>query len=316
MMNRRILISGVTGFIGANLAHRLLALGADLYAIKRRQSNLWRIENILQKLRLFDVDLNDENRARDVLEKISPEVVVHCAVLGGSPHQRDVNEIFGCNLFGTMNLLNAFLKTKGKLFINTGSSSEYGIKKSPMKESDLLEPVGDYGISKAAATLYCQKTSKMTDKSIVTLRLFSPYGYFEDAGRLFPSIIKAIIRGEAPSLAKPDSVRDFCFIEDVMDAYIRTINFPEPKKISGQIFNIAYGRQYSVREAFEIVCKITQKDLQARWGEAASRGMEPAIWQADIGKARKILGWKPKTTLAEGVKLYVEWFKDNVEKYQ
>ena len=105
------------------------------------------------------------------------------------------------------------------LLVNTGSSSEYGIKNSAMKESSLLEPVTEYGVSKAAATLFCQSYAVTENLPIVTLRLFSPYGRYEQKSRLVPSVILAALQKINPKISSRQFVRDFIFIDDVLDAY-------------------------------------------------------------------------------------------------
>src|SRR3989339_8503 len=307
----KILITGVTGFVGANIARVLVNLGAKVYAIKKNDSDLWRLRGIFDEIKFYEADLSDKEKISSVLSDINPDIIIHLAVYGGYHYQQDLQRMFQVNLFGTINLLEAFLKTDGKLFINTGSSSEYGIKNKPMRETDYLEPVNDYGLSKAATTLFCQKTAKKTDRNIITIRLFSAYGYFEYPGRLFPSIIKPLLEDKIPNLANPSSVRDFCFIDDIVNAYLKIINSLGAKKLNGEIFNISSGRQYSVQYILNVICSIMGKRNECLWGKVASRESEPAFWQANIDKIKKTLGWEPTIDLNEGLKLYIEWFRKN-----
>lgn len=98
------------------------------------------------------------------------------------------------NIVGTINLINACKEVGFDYFINTGSNSEYGEKDHSMKESDLLEPNNEYGITKAAATMYCSYMGKKEQLPIYTFRLFAVYGYFEDTTRLIPSVMVSYIQ--------------------------------------------------------------------------------------------------------------------------
>jgi len=164
--------------------------------------------------------------------------------------------------------------------------------------------------------MYCQKESKITNKSVVTLRLFSAYGYLEDHSRLFPSIIQSLLNDKIPSLASPKYVRDFCFIDDIIRAYIKVICFQDQKRINGEIFNVSSGKQYSVENVLNLICDIMGKTHKALWGKEALRNNEPGFWQADVTKAKKVLNWESIVSMEEGLRLYIEWFKKNKNMYE
>jgi nucleoside-diphosphate-sugar epimerase len=139
------------------------------------------------------------------------------------------------NIIGSVNLIDSCAKNGFKYFINTGSSSEYGLKNSKMVETDLLEPLSAYGVTKSAFTLAAQSYAKIYKLPIVTLRLFSPYGYFDGQSRFVPTIIKSCLDNIPVNLSNPNYVRDFIFIDDVIDAYTYFLN---GNKYYGEIFNI------------------------------------------------------------------------------
>ncbi len=310
MLNgKRILITGATGFIGANLVHRFLNTGAEIHIFTRPTSNKWRIRNILNDVNEHSVDLLNYDKLKTVISSIKPHIIFHTAIYGGYAFQNDTNKILETNFMGTVNLINACTKIEFELFVNTGSSSEYGVKSKPMRESDLLCPINDYGVSKAAATLYCQSVARKEKREIVTLRLFSPYGYYEEPTRLIPSVIKSCLLGENPKLTSPDSVRDFNFVEDVIDAYMQVLGIPD---ISGEIFNIACGEQHSVDEVVNLIIKLTGNKVIPQWGNLSNPRTEPSMWVADISKAKKTLNWQPRYSLEEGLKKTVNWFEKNI----
>lgn len=307
-----VLVTGATGFVGSCLARRLVDLNYDVHIFTRINSNKWRIKDLLGQVTEHEVDLRDAGNVKKVVHKIAPAIVCHLATYGGFSFQKTPSIIIESNLIGTINLLRACEKTGFNCFINTGSSSEYGIKPVPMSECDILEPVGDYGVSKAAATLFCRSEAIEKNLPIVTLRLFSPYGPWDDPKRLIPYVIKSLLRGEPPALSVPESCRDFVYIDDVLDSYLKVIKTP---LTGGGIFNIGSGNQHSIGEVVALITEMLGSGLEPRWGMVNSHRAEPSSWVADIEKTRIKLGWLPKTSLWEGLKKTTAWIRENLELY-
>lgn len=310
--NLRALITGATGFVGSNLLRALVSNNFETHVTIRKDSNIWRISEVIDQVEVHYCDLTDQERVKQTILETRPQLIFHLATYGATLHQKDKVKIMNANFMGTVNLVDACVESGFECFINTGSSSEYGIKLAPMQETDTLEPIDDYGVSKAAATLYCQSIAKNHDLNILTMRLFSPYGYFEDPGRLVPYLIRSCLNGEPVVLHNPKGVRDFVFVEDVVDAYLSAAN-GEDKMTSGEIFNVGSGKQHSVKDVFEIVRRNTCYEKKAIVDKSKS-GMRPSdkatIWEADIAKIKKTIGWEARTTLSEGIKKTIAWFKD------
>ncbi len=302
----KVLITGATGFVGSCLARRLLKLGNDVHIFTRKESNKWRIKDILSHLTEHEVDLRNSESTKQVVKNIRPEIIYHLATYGGLSEQKNTDIIYESNIIGTTNILNACVKVGFGCFVNTGSSSEYGLKFEPMVEEDILEPVGEYAMSKAVSTILCRSKAIITGLPIVTLRLFSPYGPWDSPDRLIPYVIKSLIDGDQPKLSKPDFVRDYVFIEDVLDAYIAATKNPH----SGLIFNIGSGKQHTIGEVVCILQEIIKpKNCFPLWGKIEQQRPEPMIWIADIKKAETMLGWKPSTTIRQGLEKTVEWMR-------
>ena len=314
MKRKRILITGATGFVGACLLHRLINDGfSNLSIIVRRNSNIWRIKSVLDKVKVYYSDLLDLERLKKVVLKIKPEIVYHLATYGAYPgFQENIKKIYETNLFGAINLLNASAKAGFERFINTSSSSEYGEKKEPMRENDLLKPNSDYGVSKASATLYCQNFARQNSLPVITFRLFSPYGYYENQNRLIPYVILSCLSGKNPKLSSPRSVRDFVFIEDVVESYIKVLN---SQNSFGQIFNIGTGEQHLVSEVVDKIIEITGSGIKPEWDVVNNMRNEPLVWVADISKAKSVLSWSPRYSLEKGLSKSVRWFEKNISVY-
>ena len=308
----KVLVTGATGFVGASLARRLVNGGYDTHILLRPESDRWRIADLAGRLTEHRCDLRDAAAVDSCVSAVRPEVICHTAAYGGFASQTDSLAIVEANLIGTMNLLRACGKSGFRLFINTGSSSEYGLKDRPMREDDLPEPVGDYGVAKAAATLFCQAEALTKGLQVVTLRLFSPYGPWDDPKRLIPYAAATLLRGESPRLSSPDSVRDYVYIDDVLDCYLALI---EGKGAVAGIINVGSGEQTAIGKVVAELERLAGGNARGTWGERPAARPEPAIWSADVTKARQLLGWEPRTSLTEGLCRTVAWMRTHLELY-
>jgi len=312
---KKVLITGGTGFIGSNFVYKFLELGYDVHLLVRLESNFWRIAPIKKKVKLHYADLCNAEEVNKLIKKLKPQIILHFAAYGAYQRkQQDIALTINTNLLGTINLVNALSEIKFDCFIYTGSSSEYGIKNKLMKEIDILEPVNLYGITKAAGTMYCQYMSRKFNLPIVIMRPFAVYGYFEDQDRLIPTIIKNNLTNTKLNLSNPNFVRDFIFIEDIIDAYLKAIK--KIKKIKGEIFNLGTGKQFKIDEVANLVKKIAHSYTEFCYGKVAPVQLEPKIWVADISKAKKLLNWRPKYNLEEGLRKDIDWFRKNLLLYK
>jgi len=309
---KNILVTGATGFVGACLVRQLIKNKNKVHIILRQNSNIWRIRDILKRLNLHRADLTDSGQVKKIVKKIKPQVIYHLATYGAYPFQKDPKKIFQTNVLGTLNLLNACLEVDFDIFINTGSSSEYGNKSKPMSEKDLLEPNTYYSLAKASQTLLCQHLAREDNLPIITLRLFSVYGPYEESTRLVPTLINNCLNDKDLSLAWPKTARDFIFVDDVIAAYLKATRLP---KLAGHIFNIGTGQQSSLEDIVSVVVKITRAKVKQNWGAIPGRPFDTNTWLANISKAKKMLNWQPKYNLEAGLKKTVNWFKENSHLY-
>lgn len=312
---QKVLITGGAGFIGSNFVRKFLNLHWKVYVIEKKDSNLWRLQSVIKKTDLKFSDLRKYNELEKIIAKIKPQVILHFAAFGAYPKkQNEIKEMIETNLLGTINLVNACSKINFKCLINTGSSSEYGIKEKPMREDDLLEPDNFYGLTKAAATMYCKNIVKKMDLPIVNMRPFSVYGYFEAKERLIPTVIKSCLTDNKLELSSSESVRDFIFIEDMIEIYLKVIK--NIQQVKGEILNLGTGRQSTVEEVVKIVKKITKSNIDPKYGKMKPGQFEPKNWVADTSKVKKLLSWQAKHNLEKGLEKNIEWFKKNLFLYK
>lgn len=309
---REILVTGGAGFIGANLIKELLRLNYNVNLILKESSNLWRIKNILNKIKIHHTDLLNKKKLTKTVNKINPKFIIHLATYNNYRKQTDVEEMIDVNIKGTLNLLLASKNVNYELFVNTGSSSEYGIKNKPMNEKNFLSPISFYAATKASATYLCQVFAKEYEKPIVTLRPFSVYGPYEEETRFIPTIIKAIIENKPIKLTPGQQRRDFIYVKDIVDIYIKTLSYG--KKLSGQILNMGTGIEHTNDEVVQMLFKATSKKVEVKKGAFPTRLWDTPHWVADISELKKTLGWKPKFNLKKGLEETYRWNLSLYEK--
>lgn len=305
-----VLLTGGAGFIGANLVNKLLELGCkNINLIVRKTTDLKRLKNILPKINLFYSDLLDVNKLKTIINKINPSIIFHLATYSAYRDQAAISEMIEANIKGTLNLLMSLKDINYKIFINTGSSSEYGLKEKPMSEEDLLKPISFYATTKASATLLCQVFASEYRRPIVTLRPFSVYGPYEEEKRFVPTIIRSIIGNKPIKLTLGKQRRDFIYIQDAVDIYIKTMLYGQ--KLSGQILNMGTGIEYTNDEVVQVFFKITGKRVKIEKGAFPNRIWDTSHWVANMTKTKKLLKWSPSFTLEEGLRKTYQWFCEN-----
>ena len=315
MERLRIIIDGATGFIGANLSKYFLMKGHDVHTIIRPGSNNWRINKIRKEITAHSLDITERDATFNMIKKILPDVFIHTAAYGGYHFETDRDEIFKANLFGTTNVLDASIASNVPFLINTGSSSEYGIKNKPMKESDNINPETNYALSKALATEYCLFRNNTSTKN-VTLRLFSAYGYYEESHRLIPYVLYSAIKRNKIYLNNPNNVRDYVFIEDVVSAYYSAVKM-QKNITSGSIFNVGTGKQLSTKDIVKTTEKIIGYELPVSFGNVSERAGDKAKkWQAYTPKIMHKLKWHPSNDIYSGLLKTKKWMEHNIEMYE
>lgn len=310
----RIIITGASGFVGSNLTRELLQSNAEVAIFTRKQSNLWRLQDILSRLNVNVVDMGDIESLKRIVKKIEPDIVYHLATYGGYPFQQDFETIILNNILYSVNLMRVLENIGLERFVNIGSSSEYGVKSKPMRESDIAEPVIPYAIAKVAQTLFSKYFFNQYKLPTVTLRLFSVYGPYEEPGRLIYDVMIALIHNKVLKLSSPLPRRDFIHVDDVTEALQSAA---KTKNVEGEVFNIGSGKDYSVGEVLKLASNISKTKLKVLWGaNEKKRSFDTTTkWVADVRKADKLLKWRPKITLKEGLERTYHWYYDHNQLY-
>lgn len=304
----KALVTGCAGFIGSHLVDKLLNLGYKVIGIDCITDYYPREikgENITVALEHKDFDFIEE----DILEIDqfpSVDYVFHLAAQAGVRASWGSSfEIYTVNnIEATQKLLEFYKSRKIKKFVYASSSSVYGDAELPMKEGSLLKPVSPYGVTKLAGENLCYLYWKNYNLPTVSLRYFTVYGPRQRPDMAIQKFVKAILDGEEIIVyGDGNQTRDFTYIGDVVEANILAAN----SEMEGQVFNVGGGSRISVNELIKLMEDVLGKKANIKNIEK-QKGDVRDTW-ADVSKAEKELGWKPKVKIEEGFRKFVDWWK-------
>ena len=298
MKYKNILVTGGAGFIGSHLTERLLLEGCRVTVIDDLSEGKW------ENLPLHPNLIKHEGSILDDISNIvsGKDVVFHLAAIPRL--QRSVDnpwQTHRVNVDGTLNLLIEAKKHQVKRFIFSSSSSVYGNKnKTPFTENMTPDPLVPYSLQKVVAEDYCRMFSRLWGLETISLRYFSVYGPRMNPNSpyalLLPKFIKLMSQDKIPVInGDGKQSRDFTFVSDIVEANLLAVK----SRLSGEIFNIGYGKSISVNKVVRLLNKLMGKNIKPRHGPAI---VEPRITLASNAKARKLLGWTPKVSFEEGLK--------------
>ena len=208
-----------------------------------------------------------------------------------------------------LNNLVSLINTKNLIrFVQVGSSDEYGLNKSPQKESYRENPISPYSFARVMNTQYLQMLNLTENFPSVTLRLFLVYGPYQKFDRLIPYVIKSCLNNEMFNLSEGNQIKNFCFVDDVVDAIIQSLT---SQNIEGQIINIGSDETISVRGIKEKICSLVKLGNPI-FDNNISKRIENKNLFPDISKSKKILNWAPKTSLEIGLNATINWYNNNL----
>ena len=321
----RIFVTGMTGFLGDQLASKLLEKSHTLGTMVRNIASGDRpiAQNTESMIRgekrkgvsYYYGDITDYLNIYDCLTKFKPDVIIHLAAQTSVAYSfTHTTEIFNVNFLGVVNMAEAARRGLPKLkrFIFSGSVEEYGIQsKFPSKENSELRAASPYGVSKIAAEKYLKYLYDAYGFPAIIFRNSNSFGRKHNHQFVIESIIYQMIKGKSPiKLGDPTPIRDFVFEPDLLSAYILAAE-SNNKKLLGESINIGTGKAISIRELVKKIAKITGYKGKIKWNSFPKRSLEIPKLQVDNSKARKLLKWKPNYTLNEGLETTVSYYKNS-----
>ena len=310
----KFLVTGAAGFIGRSIAAELLARGETVRGIDNFSTG--KRENLigLEAMEFLDGDLADPAVCAKACAGM--EVVFHEAALASVP--RSVEDPVATNVAcvdATLNLLVAARQAGVRRVIYAGSSAAYGDSATlPKHEGMLPSPISPYAVAKLAGEHYLRSFTRVYGLETVVLRYFNVFGPYQDPMSHYSGVLaifcRRMLAGEPVTIhGDGGQSRDFTYIENVVHGNLLAASAPA-EKVSGQMMNLATGCNATLNQTFDILCEFTGYKGQPAYGASRAGDIRESL--ADIGLARKLLGYEPKVDFREGLRRTVEWYRTGV----
>lgn len=315
----RILVTGGAGFIGSHLVEKLLGEGHEIAVlddfndfydpqIKRRN-----LAAVADKIALHEVDLRDAAAVKGVFDGAKFDAVIHLAARAGvRPSLGNPQLYYDTNVNGTLHLLEAARAVGLKRFIFASSSSVYGLAKTvPFSEElHLTQTVSPYAATKIAGEFLCSTYSHLYQMRVVALRFFTVYGPRQRPDLAIHQFTRRIWNGKPiDQFGDGTTRRDYTYIDDIIQGVVPALSY------EGPLFDI-----FNLGENQTIELKDLIAGIESALGRKAKINYLPEqpgdvpLTCADISKAQRLLGYRPTTSLAEGLPRFIAWFHENCER--
>lgn len=312
---KNILVTGGAGFIGSHLCDRLLALGHTVICLDNFNDSYppaFKRQNIAQakkypNFRLYEGDICDERQLDRVFKKNKIQAVVHLAARGGvRPSITQPGEYFKTNIEGTLNILEKMRQYKIPQLVLASSSTVYGKDaKIPFSESDPPQkPTSPYGASKIAAEAIAHTYSHLYGIKTTILRFFNVYGPRVRPDMALYKFAENISR-DLPVYENKGHRRDFTYIDDIIDGVLKALD----REFEFEVINLGRSQPVAVHRYILEIGKAL--GIKPKIIARTPPPEEMVETKADVRKAKKLLKFLPKTTVTEGVKKYIQWYRQH-----
>ena len=309
----KVLVTGGAGFIGSHLVRRLLSdkhkvSVIDNFATGRREN----INSIIPEITLFEADIRNLDSLIHICKVHKFDYIFHLAALPSVARSlKEPAETNSTNITGTLNILIAAKETGVKRVIFSSSSSVYGDNpKLPKKEIMKPSPISFYALTKLTGEKYCKLFTDLYGLETISLRYFNVFGERQDPdseySAVIPLFIKSVLEDKQPLIYDDGSQkRDFTYVGNVVQANILAMRSTFKKQ---RVFNISFGKKRSVNSVLENIYNLLSKKFSAKYTKTRLGDIKNS--DADISRARKVLGYKPLVNFEDGLKRTIEYYND------
>jgi len=309
----KFLVTGGAGFIGSNICRKLAADGCFVRVVDNlstgKKSNL---TDIIDQIEFIEADMGDEQIARSAMKDI--DVVLHQGALPSVPKSVDNPAATHQHCIdATFTLLLAARDTGVKRFVYAASSSAYGDSPvMPKVESMNSDPLSPYAVAKLVGEYYCSVFYKVWGLETISLRYFNVFGPYQDPTSQYaaaiPAFVTAILKDQPPTVYGDGlQSRDFTHIENVVQANLLAAG---AEKTTGEVINIACGRAVTVNEVIAFINDLVGKKIKPIYTDPRPGDVKHSL--ADITLAKKVIGYEPIISFDQGLKLAIDWYRDNL----
>ena len=313
MKNKKVLITGGAGFIGSHLTKKMLKLGANTSVVVKYKSVIdnVRLSSVWNDIDVYEADLRNIDSLKQFKNK-SFDYIFHLAAYN---HVGDsflhYSEAMFSNAIGTMNLLENAPDYNKLLYV--ASSEVYGYQDIvPFQESEIPFPISPYAVGKYTGELYAKMKQHQTKKKIVGVRPFNTFGPYQSDRAIIPELIIKCLRGEKIETTEGKQTREFNFVENIVDGFIKIMNH---EFNTWNTMNIGSGREIAIRDLVKMIHELSNSDSELLIGSIPNRPTE--IWRmsADTSRAEDIINWSPKIDFQKGLSKTIEWYREYVDIY-
>ena len=316
----KILVTGITGFVGSHLAEYLLTKDdIEIYGIVRWRSDTENIEHIRDKLVLSECDIRDATSVRNEIEKVKPDRIFHLAAQSyvvSSWHAP--RETLTTNILGELNIFESVRELKINPFIQiAGSSEEYGlvsVNELPVKETNLLHPLSPYAVSKVGQDLLGYQYYKSYGLNIIRTRAFNHTG--PRRGEVFvcsnfAKQIAMIEKGKQKPIiyvGNLEARRDFTDVRGIVQAYWLALEKCKP----GEVYNICSGRARAMKEVLDILLGLTKQKIKIKQDPKRLRPSDVPVLEGDSSKFRELTGWKAEIPFEKTLEDLLNYWREKI----
>jgi UDP-glucose 4-epimerase len=303
MIRTPVLVVGAGGFIGSHTAKRILSSGNEVHC--HYHCNASRLPADAVK---HQADLLDREQVHRLVRSTNPRLVLNFAQPSPQSLRQcpDIRQHLSWAMEGLVNLLDACLEAGVERVVHACSSTVYAnTGHGPLHEGVPLVPQSTRGLCKLVERNICLYYAGQGSTELVLGRVFRAYGPDDRPGKLLQKALGCQQRGLPVKLPAQASRRDYVYIDDVTDAFLRLSSYPLK---SGEEVNIGTGHEHTPEQVLDLLEQITGKAIDRLAGAYPATDLEREHWRADIGKAERLLDWRPRVTLEAGLQRTVDWF--------
>jgi len=294
LADKRILVTGASGFIGSHLCRSLIGAGAEVHGVSRIPHT-----GVEEGPRWWQGDLSDTQIVRKLISTIKPEIIFHLAA-GETRAKRDVNlvlPIFKDNLSTTVNILTAATETWCRRIVLPGSLDE---------PEPGVPPSSPYAAAHVAMQAYAQLFHRIFQLPVVVARIFMVYGPGQKAvQKLVPYVILALLQGQSPKLSSGQRLVDWIYIDDLVEGLIALAQAPG---VEGSAVDLGSGSLVTVRAVVQELVRLAGSTVEPAFDAVQDRAMECGR-TAKVNETYLQTGWKPRTSLEKGLSQTIDWYR-------
>jgi len=318
---KKVLVTGAGGFIASHLVEHLVREGAQVRGFVRYNSRndlgmlKWLAPEILSQVEIAQGDLRDTEAVRNAVHGV--DTVFHLGALIAIPYSYvNPREVIDVNIMGTLNVLMAARDLGIRRMVHTSTSEVYGTAQYvPIDEKHPLQGQSPYSASKIGADRIAESFYRSFETPVVTLRPFNTFGPGQSMRAVIPTIIVQALTRDEVKLGSLEPSRDFTFAKDTANGFVKVA---EAEGVLGEEVNLGNDNTIRIGDLAEKIFKIigkTPKIVADPQRVRPGKSEVMKLW-ASNEKAKRMIGWEPRISLDEGLKLTIEWISDHIDLYR